>query len=114
MTKRLPPFGKWFQPVPSSGVRVAIGPGAWDFAKDHHYPIMVMPEGESASSFTWPGDGKPALIHERGDYSDERLDEIAGELLKAGASSVVALREALLNDYDPRVFFDPEVISAAA
>ena len=38
---------------------------------------------------------------------------MAKALILAGASSVVAIREALLND-DPRVFFDAEVIDVAA
>ena len=113
MTKRLPPFGKKFQPVPSSGVRVALGPGAWDFANRHHCPIMVLPQTDIASSYTWPTDDGPALVHQRGETRDNteaeiRLAELAKALLVAGACSVVALREAYLND-DPRVFFDPEV-----
>jgi len=111
--RRLPPFGKNFQPVPKSGVRVALGPGAWDFAKRHYYPIMVLPEGQPASNFTWPSDGGPALVHERCEANNATLKELATELLIAGASSVVAVRESLL-DSDPRVFFDPEVIDVAA
>ena len=111
---RLPPFAKLFQPVPRSGVRVAIGPDAWDFAKKHYYPIMVLPEGQPASSFTWPSDGGPALVYERGEANNAKLKALATELLLAGASSVVAIREALLDEYDPRVFFDPEVIDVAA
>jgi len=118
--KRIPPYGKDFQPVPKTGVRVAIGPGVWDFAKalrtipnGWNIPILVLPEGDAASNFAWPSDGGPALIYERGEYNDERLDELAHELLKAGSPSVVAIREALLND-DPRVFFDAEVIDVAA
>ena len=110
----LAPFGKMFQPVPRSGVRVAIGPGAWDFQKRHHSPILVLPDDANPNDFGWPSDGKPALIHERGEYNDERLDNMARALLQAGASSVVAIREALLSECDPRVFFDQEVIRAAA
>ncbi|MCH9005262.1 MAG: hypothetical protein IH838_08235 [Proteobacteria bacterium] len=116
--KRLPPYGRDFQPVPKSGVRVAIGPGAWDFAKEHHVPILVLPVGEPASNFTWPSDGGPALVHERGEAKGDkqarkRLTALAQELLFAGASSVVAISEAYLDD-DPRVFFDPEVSDVAA
>ena len=111
---RLPPFGKQFQPVPLSGVRVAIGPGAWDFQKKHHVPIMVLPDDANPEDFGWPSDCKPALIHERGEYNDDRLRSMAGALLRAGASSVVAIREALLGDYDPRKFFDAEVLDVAA
>ncbi len=111
---KLPPYGKQFQPVPSSGVRVAIGPGAWDFQKKHCHPILVLPDDANPDDFGWPSDGKPALIHERGDYDDARLGALARALLQAGASTVVAIREALLGDYDPRVFYDAEVISVAA
>ena len=111
---RSPPFGKQFQPVPTSGVRVAIGPGAWAFQKKHRAPIMVLPDDADPEDFEWPSDGKPALIHERGTYDDNRLDRMAQSLLRAGASTVVAIREALLKDYDPRVFFYAEVICVAA
>ena len=111
---KLPPYGRQFQPVPPSGVRVAIGPGAWDFQKKHHVPIMVLPDDANPEDFGWPSDGKPALIHERGEYNDSRLPSMAEALLGAGASSVVGIREALLDDYDPRVFYDREVVDVAA
>ncbi len=114
MTRPICPFGKQFQPVPVSGVCVAIGPGAWDFQKRHHVPIMVLPDDTNPEDFRWPSDGKPSLIHECGDYNDDRLRSMAEALLRVGASSVVAIREALLDDYDARMYFDPEVLDAAA
>ncbi len=75
---------------------------------------MVLPDGTDPRQFKWPSDGRPALIHERGDYDDIRLDAMARALLQSGSSSVVAIREALINDYDPRVFYDQEVLSVAA
>ena len=111
---KLASFGKQFQPVPPSGVRVAIGPGAWNFQKKHHVPIMVLRDDANPNDFRWPSDGGPALIFERGEYNDERLDSLAHALLKAGSSSVVSIREALLDDFDPRVFYDKEVVRAAA
>jgi len=113
MTKPLPPYGKQFQPVPRNGVQVAIGPGAWEFKKRHGSPIMVLPDDANPNDFTWPSDGRPALIHERGACDDNRLYATAQALLRAGASSVVALREALLNMSDVRVYFDAEVARAA-
>ena len=109
----LPPYGKLFQPVPGSGIRVAFGPGAWDFVKTQP-PTMVLPDDANPDEFQWPSDGKPALIHERGDANNERLKELATALLTAGASSVVAIRESLVDAYDARVFFDREVIDVAA
>ena len=111
---RLPPFAKQFQPVPRSGVQVAIGLGAWNFQKKHHVPIMVLPDDANPEDFGWPSDGKPALIHERGTYDDNRLRSMAAALLRAGASSVVTIREALLGDYDARKFFDAGVTRVAA
>ena len=110
----LPAYGKQFQAVPRTGVQIAIGPGAWNFQKRHHCPIMVLPNDGNPNDFTWPSDGNAALIHERGQYDDEKLKAMASALLNAGASSVVAIRQALLEDFDPRVFFDPEVIDRAA
>ncbi len=118
MTKRLPPFGKQFLPVPLNGVQVAIGSGAWSFQNRHHSPIMVLPADANPNEFCWPSDSQPALIHERGAYDDDRLTGMAEALLRAGASSVVAIREALADPSDtgsdPRVYFDPEVIDVAA
>ena len=111
---KLAPFGKQFQPVPPSGVRVAIGPGAWDFQKKQRHPTLVLPDDANPEDFGWPSDGKPALIHERGIYDDNRLGAMAEALLRAGASSVVGIREALLNEDDPRVFYDREVMDVAA
>ena len=111
---RLPPYGKQFQPVPRNGVQVAIGLGAWDFQKKHSSPIMVLPDDANPDDFNWPSDGNPALIYERGAYDDKRLRAMAEALLRAGASSVIGIREALLDDYDPRVYFDAEVLDVAA
>ncbi len=111
---RLPPFGKRFQPVPCSGVRVAMGPTAWDKAEAHTFPIMVLPQDKNPGEYRWPSDGGPALIFECGEYNDNRLRAMAEALLRAGSPSAVAIREALMNDYDPRVFFDAEVVDVAA
>ena len=111
---KLPPFGREFQPVPRNGVQVATGPGAWAFKKRHGSPIMVLPDDANPEDFKWPSDGGPALIHERGAYDDDRLRTMAEALLGAGASSVVVIREALLTEYDPRIFFDRELVNVAA
>ena len=114
----LPPYGKQFQPVPKSGVRVAIGAGAWKFQKTHPFPIMVLPDGEDPTTFSWPSDGSPALVFEKGEAKGDkqarsRLTTLAQELLLSGASSIVALGDAYL-DEDPRVFFDLEVSDVTA
>ena len=114
MTKQLPPFGKRFKTSQKSGIRVAIGPGAWGKAKAHAFPIMVLPQDKTPNEYRWPSDGGPALIFECGEFNDDRLDSMAAALLRAGSPSAIAIREALLDDYDPRVFFYPEVTHAAA
>ncbi len=111
---RLPPFAKQFQPVPPSGVRVCLGPGAWGKAKAHAFPIMVLPQDKTPNEYRWPSDGGPALIFECGEFNDDRLDSMAAALLRACSPSAIAIREALLDDYDPRKFCDAEVKRAAA
>lgn len=113
MTRALPPFGRSFLPVPRSGLRVACGRTGWEFAESHLYPIMVLPYGDDPRRYRWPSDRNPALIYERGSYDDNQLDSLASQLLKAGASSVVAIRETLVNDSDPRVFYEKEVMDVA-
>jgi hypothetical protein len=110
---KLPPYGKLFEPVPRSGIRVVVGPDAWKFTEQHGLPIMVLPEENQPSDFRWPSDKRPALVFEWGTYDDERLTAMALALLTAGASSVVALRQALMNS-DPRVFFDAEDVRNVA
>lgn len=105
---RLPPYGKQFRTMPKSGIRVVIGGDAWDFAEKHAYPIMVLPEGEDPTSFSWPSRDGPALVYERGEADNRRLRALAEALLLAGSSSVVGLRQSKLGS-DPRIFFDPEV-----
>ncbi len=104
----LPPYGKqYLEQLPSAGIWVAIGSGAWQFAKVRTFPVMVLPEDHEPGDYEWPSNGQPVLIHERGVFDDERLHNMAREMLLAGAPSVVAIREALLDNGDPRVFFDP-------
>ena len=111
----LPPYGRqYLEQVPSAGIWVAIGPGAWRFAKTRSFPVMVLPEDNDPGDYEWPSNKQPALIHERGEYNDERLQAMAKALLLAGAPSVVAIREALLDAGDPRVFFDPVASDVAA
>ena len=111
----LPPYGKqYLEEKPSAGIWVAIGPGAWRFAKARSFPVMVLPEDCEPGDYKWPSNGQAALIHERGDYNDERLHAMAMALLLAGAPSVVAIREALVEAGDPRVFFDPVAADVAA
>ena len=104
-----PPYAlQYLKAKPSAGIWVVIGPGAWRFAEARTFPVMVLPDESQPDDYDWPSNGQPALIHELGDRNDERLQAMAKALLLAGAPSAVAIREALLTKYDPRVFFDPE------
>jgi len=88
----LPPYGKqYLEELPSAGIWVAIGPGAWRFAKTRSFPVMVLPEDHEPSDYEWPANGQPVLIHERGQFDDERLQAMAKALLLAGAPSVAAM-----------------------
>ena len=106
--KPLPPYGNHYLNDPRNGVHVAMGPSAWDWAKTRRYPVMVLPEGDRPTDRRWPTTHGPALIWEVGTYDTDRLTELAACLLRAGATSVVAIREAEMND-DPRTFFDKKV-----
>jgi hypothetical protein len=110
--KRLPPNGKRFLPVPDSGVRVAIGPGAWDFVRGHLKPCMVAMDDSSA--YRWPVDDRPSLVFERGPINDETLHPLCLALLTAGTPFIVVIREALLETSDPCIYVYPEVRYAAA
>ena len=106
MKKPLPPFAKrWLADPPSAGVVVALGPDAWAKAKARVHTCLVLPDESDPSEFRWPSNNQPALIFETGPPNDQRLQQMAEALIRAGTPSVVALRESLL-DSDPRVFFE--------
>jgi hypothetical protein len=109
MNKPLPPYGNHYLNDPRNGVHVALGPSAWEWAKKRRYPVMVLPNNERPTDRRWPPTHGPALIWEVGTYDTDRLTELAISLFRAGATSVVAIREAEMND-DPRTFFDKKVI----
>ena len=111
---RLPPYGRQFDPVPRSGVRVAIGPAAWDRAMEDMLPVMVLPPGQDPLSYRWPVDDRPALVFETGPLDDRNLRGLAGSLLAAGSPFVTAIRNAMLDTDYPCVFYFPEVLSVAA
>ena len=96
MAKRLPPYGKdYFRELPRTGVQVAIGPHAWDFAERMSFIVMVLPMGADPFEFNWPkSDG--AILHERGDFNDELLERMATALLIAGNPFVIARRSAMM------------------
>ncbi len=106
MKKPLPPFAKrWLADPPSAGVVVALGPDAWAKAKARAHTCLVLPEKSGPSEFHWPSNDQPALILETGPPNDARLQRMAEALIRAGAPTVVALRDCVM-DSDPRVFFE--------
>ena len=106
--KPLPPFGKqWGDSQPSAGLCVAYGPNAWNYSKAKPFPVLVLPNDKKPSDFRWPSHPGGAVIFERGEFDDDRLAELANELLLAGSPFAVAVREALMGS-EPRHFFYPE------
>ena len=105
--RRLPPFGRqYLENPPSAGLWVAVGPGAWDIAKGKSFPVVVLPPGSKPSDYEWPTTSGPALIFETGPLDDDLLHKLVKTLMLAGAPSVVAIRESLLQSPDCRVFFE--------
>lgn len=91
----LPPYGRQFM----EGGRyawVAMGPGAWDFVRSRHHPVMVLPDEESPDRFAWPVAGLDVQAVELGAFDSVRCDDLALALLLAGAVRVYLVREALL------------------
>lgn len=108
MKKPLAPFAKrWLADPPSAGIVVAIGPDAWNKARVRPHACMVLPDECDPFKFRWPSNRQPALILETGPPNDKRLHRLAEALIRAGAPSVVALRDSLM-DSDPRIFFELE------
>ena len=95
--KPLPPFGKqYLDERPRSGIQIALGPAAWDFAKMMSFIVMVLPAGADPFDFTWPtSDG--VIVHECGQSDDDALLKMATALLIAGNLFVVARRSAILD-----------------
>ena len=109
-----PPYSSQY--VPQRGLEVALGCHAWTFAKRQYKAVLVLPMDRDPAEFMWPAEQYGAVIHETGSRDDERLDKLAGELLKAGNPHVVALRHSLawVPGADPRVFYYSEAQRAAA
>jgi hypothetical protein len=102
---RLPPGGHdWLAYRGRSGPLVTIGPDGFAIAARRWrcYPCMVLPDGEDPLSFHWPIAGYAVLVHEAGAYDTERLERLARALLRDGATLVLPLRQALLDEIPPR------------
>ena len=96
---RLPPNGRTWLVLrngPSylgQGVRVAIGPGAWDRARRAvAAPVMVVVPGRDPAEFRWPVAGESVLVFETGQADDDALERLAHCLLADGAELVHAIR----------------------
>lgn len=65
-TLPLPLYGQdYLEQMPSAGIVVAIGPGAWEFSKRQAFVCMVLPDNGEPCDFKRPSYGRAALIHER-------------------------------------------------
>lgn len=99
--RRLPPYGRQVMERIAAGgdqgrsVWVAAGSGAWQWAATHpHHMAVVAPIDAAPSTLCWevavPEDRRnPALIHVVGVLKSAALDELAAELLLAGAMRVI-------------------------
>ena len=105
--RRLPPYGRqYLEDPPSEGFQVACGSDPWDIAKGKPFTVLVLPPGSKPSDYDWPTTSGPALIYETGPLDDDLLYELAKTLMLAGAPSVVAIRESLLQSPDCCLFFE--------
>ena len=104
--RRLPPFGRqYLDNPPREGFQVACGSDPWKIAKGKPFPVVVLPPGSKPSDYEWPATSGPATIFETGPQDDALLHELAKTLMLAGAPSVVAIRESLLQSPDCCLFF---------
>lgn len=102
MNRRLPPYGRQvMERVAASGgdrgrsVWVVTGSGAWQWAAAHtSHLAVVAPTDTDPSTLRWdvaaPDDRRnPALIHVAGEVEASALDDLAAELMLAGAARVI-------------------------
>ena len=110
----LPPYcNDYHDSRPRYGLQIAIGPNGWGFAKQDRRIILVLPFDEDPKNYRWP-QNEPAIVHERGQFDDNRLIAMAKILLEGGSPFVIGLREALIETGFPDVYFYSEVQYAAA
>lgn len=109
---RLPPYGNQFQPVPCSGVRVAIGTDSWVYRKLQRPPIMLLPEYTHPADYDWPlSPDKCALIIETGPPDDSQLDAMADALIQTGHRFVMAVRQSQFGkNEDPYIYYEAEYV----
>ena len=97
--KPLPPFGSRARPRKNmpNHVFVMTGSGAWDLARKYNdlgYPALVCPDDKSSDAYRWPVMGMDVTVFDFGVLED-RLEELAHTLLKAGAELVVIVADAV-------------------
>lgn len=108
----VPPFGEQFQPVPPSGVRVAIGPDAWAYQKSQGVPVITLPLDREASNYDWPiSPDSCALIVETGPPDDGSLDSMAAALIQSGHRFVIAVRQSQIGiKVEPYIYYEAEYV----
>ena len=94
-----PPFGSRAKPQKNmpNHVFVMTGSGAWDLARRYNdlgYPALVCPDDKSSDAYRWPVMGMDVTVFDFGVLED-RLEELAHTLLKAGAELVVIVADAV-------------------
>ena len=104
---RLPPYARQaaIHPDKLLGYWIYTGTDAWHKAKQWNTPEnadvpgLVLPEGESPESFRWPVKGRNTLIYRTSPIDAEIQMSLARELLRAGASSVIATQSGPLVEF---------------
>jgi hypothetical protein len=69
---------------------IFVGPEAWTWAKSDTRRKLVMPPDSRPEEFRWPVAGLEPVVLDTG-ASDDLLQRVAHELLKAGALSVAVV-----------------------
>lgn len=90
--KPLPPFGRaHLIEQRSSGPWVAVGADAWAYTRAKPFPVMVLPPGDDPAAYWWPVAGDSVVLVQHGDAEPASIEKLMLELLRSGATLVVAI-----------------------
>lgn len=110
--RSLPPFGRelraWLRADPkpkrwgcngaNATVAVAIGSGAWSWAREWHKAaiprlVLVVPPGECPALFDWRdcAGSDPILVAQCGEVQDGEIDRLVRALMRDGVNRVLEL-----------------------
>jgi hypothetical protein len=92
--KKLPPYGRdYLSKSPLvEGAWILAGSEAWREAwryRDNGATVMVMPDDDSPSDYRWPVSQEFVTIFQAGCLTEEKLTQLARELLYSGNARAV-------------------------